>query len=129
MLTGIQYALVGLQASDLQMDVHGTRLTSEFAVSFLRVLDSAATSGTLPLRLTLRQDEGKSVQPAQATDERTTFYQLPCLLTADTASALGGSDLAMDMGLYLVAKAAFEMNARVVSTANHEFKELARLGR
>lgn len=128
MLAGIQNAVSGLQTSDLQMDVIGTRLTSELSVPFPHVVDSAATSGTLPLRLYLRQDEGKSVQPAQAMGERTTFSQLPGLLTADTASALGGSDLAMDMGLYLVAKAAFEMNARVVSTANHDLKELARLG-
>jgi len=127
MLAGIQNAVAGLQASDLQMDLPGTRLTSDIAVPFPQVLDSAAASTTLPLNIPIPQgDAGNTAVPSPATDNGTP--PLPGLLPADTVSALGAGDPALDMGLYLIAKAAFQMNARVVSAANHEWEELARLG-
>ena len=127
MLPGIRNAVAGLQSSDLQMDVLGTRLTSGMDVPFPEVLGSTETSGTLPLSLPLRGDNnGKTAIPA--TDAGTSFSQGPGFLPPATVSALSANDPALDMGLYLVAQAAYRMNARFVSAANYELKELTRLG-
>lgn len=127
MLAGIRNAVTGLRANDLQMDILGTRLGSDVTVPFPEVLDSTGSSTALPLNLPLRQgDEGKVVDPPAPSQGGTP--QLPGFLPAGTAAALGAGDPARDMGLYLVAHAAYQMNARVFSATSHELKVLTQLG-
>ncbi|HJT22930.1 MAG TPA: hypothetical protein VJ873_00010 [bacterium] len=127
MLVGIQNAVAGLQANDRRMDILGSRLGSDVTVPFPEVLDSSGASTTLPLSLPLRRDEEeKAGLPAPAAESSSS--QLPGLLPANTSATLGKGDLARDMGLYLIAQAAYRVNARVFSTANHELIVLTRFG-
>lgn len=128
MLAGIRNAVAGLQANDLQMDILGSRLGSEAAVPFPEVMDSTGASTAPPLNPLLRKgDEEKGAAPASTNQGAPS--PLPGLLPADTAASLGAGDLARDMGLYLIAQAAYRMNARVFSASAHELKVLTGLGK
>jgi hypothetical protein len=123
MLAGLQNGLRGLQASDLQMDILGTRLSAEASVPFPQINGPAASP--TPTSLTLPREEDREAAPAPG--KRTSFFQLPGLFPGDTVGSLGG-DLAGDMGAYVIAQAAYRLNARVVSAAGHELEVLTRLG-
>jgi len=102
MLAGIQNAAAGLRASDFQMDVLGSRLSSDLAVPFPQVMDQASSPSFVPLALPGKDGERATLAAATGGSGSS---QLPGLLPADTAADLSAGNLAGDMGLYLVAKA------------------------
>jgi len=124
-LAGIQNAAAGLRTSDFQMDVLGNRLSSDLALPFPQAMDAASSPASQPLNLPPEGDKNRAALSQGQGDPTST---LPGLLPADTAAGLGASDPALDMGLYLVAKAAYQMNARVFSASAQELKRLSRLG-
>ena len=128
MLAGIQSAVAGLQANDLQMDILGSRLGAEVSVPFPQVLDSTGTSMTVSIKLSKRRDDEEKGVVSPPTGQGGSSSQLPGLLPASTAAALGAGDPARDMGLYLIAQAAYRVNTRVFSAVTHELKILTRLG-
>ena len=120
MLNALNNAIAGMQAGDLQMDFWGTRISREVTVPFPQVLDSTPAPGAPPFLPSGREGEGavKGTSPSP----------LPGVFPAGVFSPLAG-DLALDMGNFLVARAAYRMNARVISAASHELKVLTDLGK
>jgi hypothetical protein len=125
MLRALENGIRGLQSNDLQMDILGSRLSSDISIPFPQAFDQAGASPASPVLIS-PEDGGRNFQ-VPAAGERTSFSQLPGLLPDSVTNTLKG-DLAFDMGNFLVAKAAYQVNARVISAASYELRVLTRLG-